>query len=74
MPAKTSLAFELLDFSWQAITMKNETLKKQVELLKILAEGCKKHPAYRAIRPATGRCEPCVKMWEARRALEGLQR
>jgi len=74
MPAKTSLAFELLDFSWQAITMKNETLKKQVELLKILAEGCKKHPAYRAIRPATGRCEPCVKMWEARRVLEGLQR
>jgi len=54
--------------------MKNETLKKQVELLKILAEGCKKHPAYRAIRPATGRCEPCVKMWEARRVLEGLQR
>jgi len=74
MPAKTSLAFELLDFSWQAITMKNETLKKQVELLKILAEGCKKHPAYRAIRPATGRCEPCVKMWKARRVLEGLQR
>jgi hypothetical protein len=54
--------------------MENKTLKKQVEFLKILAEGCKKHPAYRAIRPATGRCEPCVKMWKARTALQNLQK
>jgi len=54
--------------------MKNEILKKQVELLATLAEGCKKHPAYRAIRPATGRCESCVKMWKARIALQGLQK
>ena len=54
--------------------MENETLKKQVELLKMLAEGCKKHPAYRAIRPATGRCEPCVKMWKARLSLQELQK
>jgi hypothetical protein len=54
--------------------MENETLKKQVELLTTLAEGCKEHPAYRAIRPATGRCEPCVKMWKARLALQDLQK
>jgi len=74
MLAKTSTAFELLNFSWQVLTMENGTLKKQVELLKILAEGCKKHPAYRAIRPATGRCEPCVKMWKARLTLQDLQK
>jgi hypothetical protein len=39
---------------------------KQIELLTVLAEGCKKHPAYRAIRPASGDCEPCVRMWSAR--------
>ena len=27
----------------------------KIELLTILADGCKKHPAYRALRPATGR-------------------
>jgi hypothetical protein len=40
--------------------------------LRILAEGCRKHPAYRARRPATGRCEPCVRMYEARLALTKL--
>jgi len=74
IPAITLSTFELLNFSWQVLTMENGTLKKQVELLKILAEGCKKHPAYRAIRPATGRCEPCVKMWKARLALQDLQK
>lgn len=54
--------------------MENESLKKQVELLKILVEGCKKHPAYRAIRPATGLCKPCVKMWKARLSLRELQK
>ena len=44
-----------------------ESLKKQLQLMEILVDGCKKHPAYRAIRPATGNCEPCVKMWDARR-------
>lgn len=38
----------------------------------ILVEGCKKHSAYRAIRPATGKCAPCVKMWQARQALIAL--
>jgi len=39
-----------------------ESLKKQVQLLSVLVTGCKKHPANRAIRPATSNCEPCVKM------------
>ena len=54
--------------------MKNEDLEKQVELLSVLVDGCKKHPAYRAIRPATGRCKPCVEMWQARQALEELNK
>ena len=44
--------------------MEVESLKKQLELREILVDGYKKYPAYRAILPATGNCEPCVKMWE----------
>ena len=40
----------------------------------ILVEGRKRHPAYRAIRPATGNCEPCVKMWKARLNLKKLEK
>ena len=54
--------------------MRTEDLEKQVELLSVLVDGCKKHPAYRAIRPATGRCKPCVEMWQARQALEELNK
>ena len=43
--------------------MEIESLKKQLQLMEILVDGCKKHPAYRAIRPATRNREPCVKMW-----------
>ena len=50
-----------------------ESLKKQVQLMRILVAGCKKHPAYRAIRPATGNCKPCIKMWEARQALKKFE-
>ena len=46
---------------------------KQIELLKILAKGCKKHPAYRAIRKATERCEECVLVWQARVELNKLE-
>jgi hypothetical protein len=52
----------------------DEILLKQVELMKVLVDGCKKHPAYRAIRPATGNCEPCVKMWRARLKLNDLEK
>ena len=54
--------------------MKVENLEKQVELLSILVDGCEKHPTYRDIRPATGRCKPCVEMWQARQELEDLNR
>ncbi len=47
-------------------------LLKKIELLEILVTGCRIHPAYRAIRPATGRCSPCVKMWKARQKLNNL--
>ena len=51
-----------------------ESLKKQVQLMRVLVAGCKKHPAYRAIRPATGNCEPCVKMWTARLELNDMEK
>ena len=54
--------------------MKVENLEKQVELLSILVDGCKKHPAYRVIRPATGHYKPCVEMWQARQELEYLDK
>ena len=54
-------------------SMDVESLKKQVQLMRILVVGCKKHPAYRAIRPATGNCEPCIKIWEARQALKKFE-
>ena len=44
--------------------------KAEVELLRIVAEGCRKHPAYRARRKATGRCKECVIVWKARQELE----
>jgi len=43
---------------------------RKIELLKLLAEGCRKHPAYRAKRQVKIDCEPCLIMWEARLELE----
>ena len=43
---------------------------RKIELLKLLAEGCRKHPAYRAKRQVKIDCEPCLVMWEARLELE----
>ena len=54
--------------------MKTDNLEKQVKLLNILDDGCKKHPAYRAIRPATSPCKPRVDMWQARREREALNK
>ena len=56
--------------------------ERKIEILKMLAEGCHKHPAYRARRPTTGRCEECVVVWTVRlelrdmsvRQMEGLGR
>ena len=47
--------------------------QRQIELLKVLAKGCKKHPAYRAIRKATERCAECVVVWKARVELNALE-
>ena len=47
--------------------------QKQIELLKILAKGRKKHPAYRAIRKATERSEECVIVWQTRVELNALK-
>ena len=53
--------------------MINHKLERKVVLLKILAKGCKKHPAYRAIRKANERCEQCVIVWQARVELNTLE-
>jgi len=55
------------------ITMNLRNQEKKIELLKILSKGCKKHPAYRAIRKATERCEECVIVWKARVELNKLE-
>ena len=52
--------------------MEKNINQRQIELLKILSNGCKKHPAYRAIRKATERCEECVVVWQARVELNEL--
>lgn len=44
-----------------------------IKNLRILAEGCRTHPAYRARRKATGKCEPCIRMYEARLRLNELE-
>ena len=53
--------------------MINHKLERQVVLLKILAKGCKKHPAYRAIRKATERFEESVVIWQARVELNEIE-
>jgi len=52
------------------MTEKSEAI---IQNLRILADGCRKHPAYRAKRKATGNCDPCVRMYEARLRLNELE-
>ena len=54
--------------------MQHNKEQRQTQLLKILAKGCRKHPAYRAIRKATERCEECVVIWQARVELNALEK
>jgi len=49
-----------------------KTNNRKIELLTILAEGCRKHPAYRARRPATGVCQECAVVWNARLELNDM--
>ncbi|MBM09843.1 MAG: hypothetical protein CMF69_09785 [Magnetovibrio sp.] len=51
------------------MTKSNE---REINLLRVLAEGCNKHPAYRARRPATGNCQRCVVVWSARLELNNI--
>ena len=66
--------FEIYLKNIRCSSLKDGTKKeqRQIELLKILAKGCKKHPAYRAIRKATERCEECVVVWQAKVELNKL--
>ena len=50
------LAFDFNSGEYQPMNV--ESLKKQLRLMEILVDSCKKHPAYQAIRLATGNCEP----------------
>ena len=50
-----------------------DTSEAIIRNLRILADGCPKHPAYRAKRKATGNCAPCVRMYEARLELNRLE-
>jgi len=52
--------------------MNKDLTQRKIELLQILAEGCRKHPAYRAKRKATERCEECVVVWKARVAINEI--
>ena len=54
--------------------MEEDNSQRTVRLLEILAEGRRKHPAYRARRPATGRCEECVNVWKARLEMTRIYR
>ena len=71
--SKTSILASRVEFV-ERQSMDFESFKKQVQLMRVLVAGCKKHPAYRAIRLATGNREPCVKMWRARQALSSLEK
>ena len=52
--------------------MDKDDFQRQIELLQVLAEGCRKHPAYRARRAATERCPECMVVWKARCELNEL--
>lgn len=46
----------------------------EITYLRILAEGCRKHPAYRARRrPGVDGCEACDAMYVARQELNALE-
>ena len=52
--------------------MEDDKSARKIELLNILAEGCRKHPAYRARRTATQKCPECVVVWNARLELNDM--
>ena len=50
-----------------------ERMKEELNLLRILADGCRVHPSYRAKREVTIRCAECLKMWDARTKLNEIK-
>ena len=52
--------------------MTEDKSQQKIELLQILAEGCRKHPAYRARKTATQRCQECIIVWNARLELNNM--
>ena len=52
--------------------MNGDKSQRKTELVKILIEGCREHPAYLARRPATGRCAEYVVVWKARLELRAM--
>lgn len=48
-------------------------LRAEIAALTILANGCSRHPSYRAKRKVVTICEPCNAMWDARQRLAVLQ-
>ena len=60
MIVQTRPAFSLALFCGMILVMRVENLDKQVELLSIIVDDCKRYPAYTAIRPATGHCKPVL--------------
>ena len=53
---------------------KINTLNKKNKLLKILSEGCRINPVYRARRKAAGLCKESVIVWHARLNLNDLEK
>ena len=51
---------------WDSYIKDNGSGNREIELLKILSEGCHIHPAYSARRRSKGSCLECVKVWQAR--------
>ena len=52
--------------------MTEDKSQQKIELLQILAEGCRKHPAYRARKTATLRFQEYVVVWNARLELNDM--
>lgn len=49
-----------------------KVLLVQKKFLRILAEGCKKHPAYRGKRKPQSQCVECKRIHDSRLALKSI--
>jgi hypothetical protein len=67
MKTKESLPKDILE------QLVNGNDYKEINLLTIISEGCRKYPAYIAHIKATGRCKECVVVLNARKELNVLE-